>query len=220
MHLTWGLTKDESLLNVLVTVLQLIFGVINGNQLVPGCKPLGLLDDITAQSVDEYVVPGCIISVMQSQAYLVANIASELQVVIGWGIEDFFWLDHMRSGEIVNLVSLWYVGKWQERIEQHRAASMGLLYDEQEYLKAKRMVSLSLPRSILPKFHLVWLLRIIVFLRETIYLFYSIYLLAQLQSQLLQIAVHPELGTDWHDLCLNKHMKHLEAKTSYLEAPV
>jgi len=44
-----------------------------------------------------------------------------------------------------------------------------------EILKAKRMVSLSLPRSILPKFHLVWLLRIIVFFwRETIYLFNSI----------------------------------------------
>jgi hypothetical protein len=169
MHLTWGLTKDESLLNVLVTVPQLIFGVINGNQLVPGCKPLGLLDDITAQSVDEHVVPGCIISVMQSQAYFVANIASGLQVVIGWGI----WLDHMRSGEIVNLVSLWYVGKWQERIEQHRAASMGLLYDEQKYLKQSAW-SLSLPRSILPKFHLVWSLRIYFFWRETIYLFNSI----------------------------------------------
>lgn len=73
-----------------------------------------------------------------------ADIGFGLQVVIGWGIEDFFGLTIWEVKELGNLVSLGYVGKWQERIEQHRAASMGQ-YAEQKYLKQS---ALSLSRSL------------------------------------------------------------------------
>lgn len=41
--------------------------------------------------------------------------------------------------------SFWCVGKWQERIE-HRAASKGLLYDEQKYFKQSTREFLALSR--------------------------------------------------------------------------
>lgn len=75
---------------------------------------------------------------MGTNLYLAANtLLLTGCIIMECKVERTLWLTIWHS--------FWCVGKWQERIE-HRAASKGLLYDEQKYFKQSTREFLALSR--------------------------------------------------------------------------
>ena len=119
------------------------------NQLVPGCKLLGLPDDVTTQRVNELVFPGSN-SCNEKSRVLICGWHSFLVAMGRW----FFWLDHMRNEGSSNPVNLLFVSKWQERGAAYSGLHATVLWWLQTLQRVWSICVLHPPKN-----HLVWLLR-------------------------------------------------------------